>query len=245
MAHNLTKQPSEKIVYDAPFGTMPSGAAITSIDSITLLARGKVAEGAALAYSNQQFSGTIVQLTLSSGTDGEEYLITIKVTDSLGEIHEHEVEMRVEDFTWAVPDGSGAIYLSPSEYVTRYGYAETQLLSDTHDVGRIDKDRLGARLLEAAAIVDGYVAKRYQTPLNPVPEAVKGIVADITRFLLHGDNVPEVVADRHKQARASLKDISKGDMVLAVAEATTTATSGTPDFIGPSRTFDRDSLKGF
>lgn len=245
MINQLTKQPSEKLIYDAPFSAIPDGAAIASVDSIVVTAKGKVAEVTALNYQNQQFSGTIAQLTIDGGTDGEEYLITITVMDSLAEVHEFDVEIRIEDFTWSVPDGVGAIYLTPSEYVTRYGYAETQLLSDTHDVGRIDKDRLGARLLEATAIVDGYVAKRYLTPLNPVPEAVKGIVADITRFLLHGDNVPEVVTDRHRQARASLKDISKGDMVLAVAEATTTATSGTPDFIGPDRVFDHDSLKGF
>jgi len=245
MINALTKQPAEVLTYDAPFGGIPAGAAIATISSIVILPRGKVAETVALTYSNQQFSGTTAQFTLSGGTDGEEYLITITVTDSVGESHEGDVEIRVEDFTWSVPDGLPGLYLTPAEYITRFGYGETLLLSDTHDVGRIDKDRLGARLQEATALVDAYAAKRYQVPLSPVPEVVKGIVADIARFLLHGENVPDVVAARQKQAIARLKDISDGNMVIAVPEVASGTGSGTPEFIAPARVFDPNSLKDF
>ncbi len=245
MSHNLTKQPSEKKVYEFPPFPLPAGAALASVQSVTISPRGLVAEVAPLAYSNAVTSGAVLQITLEGGTDGEEYLITAVVVDSLAEVWEDDVELRVEDFTWAIPDGAGNIYLTPAEYITRHGFDETVMLTDTHDVGRIDKDRLGAGLMQATAIVDGYAGKRYQVPLNPVPEVVKGIVADITRFLLHGDNVPDVVAGRHKQARASLKDISSGAMTLSVPEVASTATGGTPDFIGPQRVFDSDSLKGF
>lgn len=245
MSHNLTKQPSEKKVYEFPAFALPTGASIASVQSITITARGLVAEVAALAYSNEAYNGVVLQLTLEAGTDGEEYLLTAVVVDSLGEAFEEDVELRVVDFGWAIPTGAGHIYLTPAEYITRFGYDETLLLTDTHAVGRIDKDRLGARLLEATALVDGYAAKRYETPLSPVPEVIKGICADLTRHMLHGDNVSDVVADRARQARSSLKDISGGNMVLAASEVTTTATSGTPDFISPARVFDCGTLEGF
>jgi len=245
MTNQLTKQPSEVLIYDTPFPGIPAGASIAAISSIGILAKGKVAQVAALVAGNQQISGSMAQFTLSGGTDGEEYLITVTVTDSVGEVHEADVELRIEDFTWSVPDGTAGLYLTPAEYITRFGYDETLLLSDTHDVGRIDKDRLGARLIEATSIVDGYVAKRYTTPLNPVPEVIRGIVADLVRHILHGANVPDVVAERQRQAIQRLKDISNGIMVIAVPEITTSGNSGTPEFMAPKRVFDRNSLKDF
>ncbi|MBL4802303.1 MAG: DUF1320 domain-containing protein [Emcibacter sp.] len=245
MSHNLTKQPAEKKVYEFPPFDLTAGSNIASVQSITITARGLVAAVAALTYENEAYNNNILQLTLLGGTDGEEYLITAIVVDSMGMVGEDDVELRVADFGWSVPDGAGHIYLTPAEYITRFGYEETLLLTDTNDVGRIDKDRLGARLLEATAFVDGYVAKRYLTPLSPVPEVIKGIIADLTRHALHGVSVSDVVADRARQARASLKDISGGNMVLVTTEAATTTTSGTPDFISPARVFNRGTLEGF
>lgn len=245
MAHNLTKQPSEKKVYEFPAFALPAGVTLASIQSVNITARGHAVEVLPLLHSNAVFSGAVVQMTLEGGTDDEEYLITVVAVDSLGEIWEEDVELRVVDFTWAIPDGTGHIYLTPADYITRFGYDETLLLTDTHDVGRIDKDRLGALLVEATALVDGYVGRRYPTPLSPVPETVKGIVADLCRFLLHGVSVPDAVDARQRQALSRLKDISSGVMTLSIPEVTSSASGGGPDFVSPTRVFNRDTLKGF
>ncbi|WP_339863193.1 DUF1320 domain-containing protein [Paremcibacter congregatus] len=245
MTANLTKQPAEEFFYNAPVDGIIEGEFVNAVNAVTIQARGHVAEVMPLVHRDLVYSGRTVQFILQGGTDGEDYRITLEVQDSKAQIHEIDVELRVEDFTWAIPDGSAGAYLTPSEYITRVGYDETLLLSDTHDIGRIDKDRLGARLMEASAVVDGYVARRYLTPLSPVPEVIKGLVADLTRFALHGVNVPDVVALRNKQALSRMKDIAAGSMVLSLPETTSAGTGGAPDFTSPTRVFNRNSLKGF
>jgi len=245
MTASLTKQPNDaNVLYNLPCASLGLGVTIQSIGPVVITPAGRVAELAALVSADAGFSGDVIQFRLSGGTDGEIYHIAVAVTDSLGQTFEEDADLRVEDFTWGVPDGQGHIYLTPAEYVTRFGYEETKLLSDTHDVGRIDKDRLGARLIEATALVDGYVAKRYTTPLDPAPEVIRAIVADLARFSLHGENVPDVVDSRYKLAKSTLKDISAGGVLLPAPEKTSDS-SGAPDFISPARVFDRNSLKDF
>tara|TARA_R110002072_G_scaffold302699_2_gene487444 strand:+ start:10265 stop:11002 length:738 start_codon:yes stop_codon:yes gene_type:complete len=245
MINQLTKQPQEGITYNALFDEFSSASALASIDALTATARGKVTETAALVLSSAVFEGLAVQFKIDGGTDGEEYLITINVTDANGDTWELDAEIRVEDFTWSVPDGVGAPYVVPADYVSRFGYGETVLLTDAHSVGRIDKDLIGNTLLEASAVADGYISKRYQVPLSPIPLTIKIVVADIARYNLHGDNIPDAVETRYKNAMKMLTDVSKGVVTLSTTEVSATNSDAGPEFVSPDRIFNRDTLEGF
>ncbi|WP_321392832.1 DUF1320 domain-containing protein [Emcibacter sp.] len=240
----LTKQPLEKMAYNLPFD-LGENATISSVESVDVAPKGKVAAVTALEASGLRTNGAVVQFDLTGGTDGETYLITAIALDNQGNRIQEVAEIRVEDFTWSIPDSQGVLYLTPAEYVTRFGYDETVNLADTYDLGRIDKDRLGARLLEATATVDSYVGKRYITPLAPVPEVIKMITGDLARWLLHGDAMLDSVKDRRNEALRQLKDISLGNAVLSTPVKSSRANSGSPEYSAPPRTFSRDTLGGY
>jgi len=244
MTYQLVKQPSEASVYTLPLGNLGT-AVITAIDSVTIAARGLVTEVTPLAYASATFSGSNVQMTLSGGTDGEVYLITVKVATDLAGTIEEEAELHVLDLSYAVPDDPGGVYLTPAGYVDRFGAEELILLTDQDQVGRADKGQLFAALRAATAEVDGYLAKRYLTPISPVPELIIDITAAITRYKLHGDAVPEVVERRYKDARAALTDLARGAMLLPSTTPKLSTTSGSPKVSAATKIFGDDSLEGF
>lgn len=248
MSHRLIKQPSEASVYTLPFGDL-GAAAITSVDAVTIAARGLVGEVAALNQDSVTFQGSDVQMRLSGGTDGEVYLITVRVTTDLAGTLEEEAELHVLDLSYAVPDDPGGFYLTPADYVDRFGADELILLTDRDQVGRADTGQLFAALRAATAEVDGYLAKRYQTPITQsgsgVPELIVDITAAITRYKLHGDAVPDVVERRYRDARTQLTDLARGTMVLPSTTPKLSSTSGSPKVKAASKIFGDDSLEGF
>lgn len=244
MSYALTKQPWEDKIYQLAY-PLNEGETLAGVDSLLVTPRGRVAEIDPLLATDAVVSGDQAQFRVAGGTDGEDYAIRVRVLTSNGDKLEEDVQIRVQDFTWAIPDGQGHIYVSPAEFVTKYDYDTVLVLTDTHQVGRIDVERLGQALQYATAMADGYAAKRYQTPLDPVPEIIKGAVLAIAFYELHTENVPDSVAGKYAKAMEMLKALSRGDVTLSANAAKPTATSGGPSFTGPERTFSRDSLKGF
>jgi phage gp36-like protein len=245
MSNFLTKQPEELITYDLPFYELPALAAITSITEITIVPHNLTPVVMALTSSNHQYQEQTVQFTLAGGTNGEEYLITAKVIDSNGQSFEADVELRVQDLSWSVPDGSGHIYVDPREYVQKFGYSEAVILCDQHDLNRIDTSKILKALQDATALVDGYLAKKYLVPLSPIPSMISAITANIARYMLHTENIQEVVEKNYTQDIRKLNDIAAGKLNLSVTLADSVSVGHGPSFVASKRIFTRDKLRGY
>jgi len=115
-------------------------------------------------------------------------------------------------------------YLTAQEYVDRYGERETLLLTSEATQGSVantyDTAKVEEALEDATEEVEGYIARRYTTPLVDVPKVVRGWVAAIARFKLYqvSTRVNENVKDAADRAYAQLRDLVAGKMNLPITE---------------------------
>ena len=218
------KQPGETRIYPFDFAAVLGGETIASISATSVLAKGRVAAVTPLTIAGQANTTTQARLKLAGGTDGETYSVRAVVTDTAGQTHEIEGEIIVADLAWTVPDG-GAAYLTVQAFVDRVGYDAVARLTDEFGTGKIDKARIAAVLADAQAEIDSYLAKRYLTPLSPVPPQVATILRALAEAALWKDELPPAVKDWQDAARRQLKDLSAGTMILPNAAAQTPSIS--------------------
>ena len=86
----FTKRPADVRKYDMEF----SSSLITG-DTITAVTVTEDVGDGALTIASETFSGTLAQVTLSDGTDGENYDVLFQVTTSEGETDECIGELHV------------------------------------------------------------------------------------------------------------------------------------------------------
>lgn len=242
MTRVVVKQPGERLVEREVFDR-----AAVRVDVLDAAARGLV-PGAIALVPVATIAGNAVEIALVSGTDGERYLVTLRVEDAAGQLLEREIEVAVVESVWALPDG-GAPYLSIGDFVRRYGLDEVVKMTDGTGAGRIDRDLLTGALSDAQAIVDAHLAGRYQLPLATVPAMIALIVADLARARLYPRGAPEGVADAAKAAERRLERYQSGAMTLDVATAGVAqpepAESVTPILISPGQRQYSDGLADY
>ena len=242
------KQPTEQLVYEFDFSARLGAATIASIAAATVTAKGQVTQVTALTIGTQAFAGAAVRLRLDGGTDGELYLVTVRIVDSTAQTHELDAEFAVQALGFGVPTIASP-YLSAQAFVDRLGYDEAVRLTDITGNGRIDTARLQTALADAQAEVDGFLAARFATPLSTVPALVTTLLFDLAVARLWRGDLPQGVADRRDQAKASLRDISKGIITLPgaalLAVPTTNASPAPVLWSAGDRVFSRGSLTDF
>ena len=90
------KRPYEAKSYTVYFDKiLPSGVTLSTVTSVVAVASGNVAVVDALTVTDKAVSGTKVSMKLAGGTDGEDYEVTIKCTDSNGGIVGDDVMIKV------------------------------------------------------------------------------------------------------------------------------------------------------
>jgi phage gp36-like protein len=87
-------------------------------------------------------------------------------------------------------------YCTRDNLVQRFGEREIDDLLDRDNNSVDDTDTLSQTIADADSLIDSYVSSKYQTPLDQVPQIIKYISCDITRFMLWDDNAPEEVRNR-------------------------------------------------
>jgi phage gp36-like protein len=110
-------------------------------------------------------------------------------------------------------------YASQADLVTRFGSQELIELTDRTDGNAIDSAIVTTALVDADAIIDGYLVGRYAVPVTPTPALLLRVAADIARFLLYKDRPTESVRQAYEDALKILADLSKGTAALAGAAA--------------------------
>lgn len=225
---------------------LPFGAALVSIVSAAVVARGLVTEVAPLVIGTTAIEGTGVSAQVSGGTDGERYLITVRAIIAGGAVQEREIEVGVVDLSWAVPTIANP-YLSAAGFVQRLGLDDAIAITATSDGSRIDAARLQLAIDDAQGEAEGALAARYATPLSPVPPIIVTIIFDIAVARLWRADLPQGVADRRDRAQQLLAQIAAGKVTIPGAAALMPAeTAPAPVlFQGNDRVLSRASLRGF
>jgi phage gp36-like protein len=96
----------------------------------------------------------------------------------------------------------------------------------------------------ADAEIDAYVGKRYQLPLMPVPDQVKGLSIDMALYHLYSRRsvAPTVRRQKYEAAVAFLKLVAAGEAVVEGASGLLTETTQVgSEFASAPRVFTRDS----
>jgi phage gp36-like protein len=115
-------------------------------------------------------------------------------------------------------------YATANDLITRFGEDELiQLVPD--DTGaNFEAGRVDAALADASRHIDSYLRLRQAVPVDPAPQILVGVCADIARFKLHDDHAPDEAGDRYKAAIQWLKDIAAGKASLGENDNTVTGT---------------------
>jgi phage gp36-like protein len=141
------------------------------------------------------------------------------------------------------------VYVSQQDLVDRFGTELLEQLTDRDGTaGGIVAATVDAAIVDAVALVDGYLAGRYQLPLPAVPPLVAGTAAAITLYRLYQEAAPEKVRADHDQALRVLRDIADGKVKLPLPAPATGEPAGHGDgilFEGGGRMLDREALRGW
>lgn len=137
-------------------------------------------------------------------------------------------------------------YASQTDMIERFGEGELIELTDRNHTGAIDAAVLDRALADGAAEIDGYLASRYQLPLTTTPTVLVRVCADIARYHLHDDNIPEPVEIRYKSAVDLLRQVSLGRVSLGVSDTGDSPTSNDgAEITSGGRIWDRADSKGY
>lgn len=246
MRRTIVKQPAESFVVELDFAPLLGAAAVASIASTAVAARGLVAAVSPLAVGAQAVAGQAARLRLDAGDDGERYLVTCRIAGSDATTHELEAEVAVADLGFTAPDGSFA-YASIADFVERFGLEAAVRLTDELGTGRIDRARIAAAIADATAFADGWLASRYAVPLSAPSPVVKAAVLDLAFWRMHRLEAPEGVRAAGEAALQALRWLGEGRMQLAGATPADAAPASAAPvlFDGAPRLITPDTLKGW
>ncbi|MEP3298554.1 MAG: DUF1320 domain-containing protein [Pseudoruegeria sp.] len=138
-------------------------------------------------------------------------------------------------------------YATQQDLIERAGENELRQIADHDRDGVADTEVVTAALEDADNTINGYVAVKYGTPLDPVPALVRTWAVSISRYVLHSNGAPKQVEADYKDAIAALKDVGAGRMVLPVAagEEAPSVSGGTTMAAHPDTVFTPEKLQGW
>ncbi len=139
----------------------------------------------------------------------------------------------------------GNPYASPADIAAQYGAEALLLLTDRGGDGGADAGAAERALADAAAEIDGYLAGRYELPLEPGrAAALRRPAVDIAVYRLAADaaTATDERRRRYEDARRYLERIASGEIRLG-ADALPAPPSAAA-LPAPRRRFSRRSMLG-
>ncbi len=139
-------------------------------------------------------------------------------------------------------------YTNLASLTDRFGTRMLIALTDRAEIatGVIDVAVIDNAITGADAVINGYLAKRYQLPLAEIPTLIAELSEEIAIWKLHRAAPDPKIEEDYKAAIRTLKDISAGTIQLDIAGAPPASTGGTG-----ARITDRErpltavNMKGF
>jgi phage gp36-like protein len=118
-------------------------------------------------------------------------------------------------------------YATRTDMEDRFGLEEIAQRESMLPVGAVDR-----ALADADAEIDSYLAGRYQVPVSPVPSHVVRVAAAIARYNLLGDAASDRARNDYQDARAWLREVQTGRVLLdGAALVTASAQRATIDVV--------------
>jgi len=137
------------------------------------------------------------------------------------------------------------MYCDLTELRIRFGLDEINQLIDPDGSGPDESVAL-AELSTASATIDSYLAGRYPLPLSAVPVILTGVCADLTRYALYRNAVPELVKERYTTAIRWLRDVATGTASLGLSSnQEQPASDAAIEIKSGGNVWQRDASKGF
>lgn len=91
-------------------------------------------------------------------------------------------------------------------------------LTDDHQTGDIDMEKVNFAITQAGDIIDMYCQGRYPTPLIPVTPIVSDMCTKLAVYFLYKRSLaltlPEVIKIDYKEAMAHLQMVQRGEVAL-------------------------------
>lgn len=112
-------------------------------------------------------------------------------------------------------------YAAITDMAARFSEQDLILLTrrPSSDPNQINEPVLEQALTDASAEINSYLAGRYQLPLTTVPEALPRVCCDLARYFLAGQNAPDHITQRYRDAIAWLRSVNKGDIALGIDQS--------------------------
>ncbi|MBU1564227.1 MAG: DUF1320 domain-containing protein [Proteobacteria bacterium] len=122
-------------------------------------------------------------------------------------------------------------------------------LTDDEESGEVVETVVDRAIANAMALIDAHCGDRYAVPFNPVPDLVRLYAVDLAAYNLYSRRthvpMPEVTAERQKQALAFLRLVQKGEASVGIAPATASDGESYGALVsGNERIFSRDKMGG-
>jgi phage gp36-like protein len=109
-------------------------------------------------------------------------------------------------------------YATKQQMIASYGEDEVIQVTDraVPPTGEIDDAVLDQALEEASALIDTYVAKRYDLPLASTPTVLRNLCMVISFYQLTRNRYTEEIRKAYDDAMTYLKSLSAGHVILDV-----------------------------
>jgi phage gp36-like protein len=145
------------------------------------------------------------------------------------------------------------MYCAIADFIQIFGEQETVEVTNLYRPGAIAIDELNLEqaLINASAMIDGYIQNRVSLPLTTpqIPVTLKSCCSDIARYLLDRNRCREEVRIRYEDWIAWLKDVSKGVVNLGLdSQVPPTSATLAPDGVyvtAGDRVFTDESMRGY
>lgn len=138
-------------------------------------------------------------------------------------------------------------YIVKADILKQITDADLIELTDDNNTGLVDDAIVDGAIINAEGEVDGYLAKRYATPVNPIPDIVKAFTVDVAIHRIYGrrQGAPEDIEKRYSNAIRFFRDVSKGVVTLGVKVPEPENSGSQVDIQSDDRIFDRESMNGY
>lgn len=136
-------------------------------------------------------------------------------------------------------------YATQTHLTDRYGADVLLELADRDGDNVVDTAIVDRALADADAVIDSYLARRYDLPLASTPAVLTTYAAQIAFYYLQRDRPTEEARADYKDALAWLGDVGAGRAELDIAGSEPATSADGLETSGPDRIFSRTTMEGF
>jgi phage gp36-like protein len=140
-------------------------------------------------------------------------------------------------------------YATLAQLIDRVGEPMLIDLTDREEVavGAVVVAVIDRALADADALIDGYLAARYQLPLAVTPALITDVAQAVALWKLHVTTPEDKIKLDYDAALKTLREIAQGLIRLPDAQGLEPASSGASGVIvtDRERPFTADNMKGF